>query len=234
MYKSPSEAKAFVRELEKSLPKKTNAEVVIFPSALSCQSVAESLQNISVSWGGQNSYFESKGAFTGENSAEVLKEMGAKYVLVGHSERRKFFGETDALLAKKVSFIQKLGLIPMLCVGEDLSQRESGQTDHVILNQLREGLKGSNLNADVVIAYEPVWAIGTGKVATPQQAEEAHKVLRAELKNLGNADISVLYGGSVKPDNAGDLIKQENIDGFLIGGASLEVKSFIDILVKIF
>ncbi len=230
MYKTSAEAGEFFDSILASLKEKPNgAEVLIFPSALVCESVAKSVQGSAIQWGIQNSYFEAKGAFTGENSAEVAKSMGATYVLVGHSERRKIFGEVDSFLAKKVAYVQSLGLTPMLCVGEDLSEREAGKTNDVILRQLDEGLKSADTKKPFVIAYEPVWAIGTGKVATPEQAEEAHVTLRERLGGLGEST-RILYGGSVKPDNAGELASKKNIDGFLIGGASLEAKSFLQIL----
>lgn len=229
MYKSPKESVEFFIPLLAQIKAEPNsAEVLVFPPALVCESVASSVKGTAIQWGIQNSYFESKGAFTGENSADVAKAMGATYVLVGHSERRKIFGESDALLAKKVTYVQSLGLIPMLCVGEDLSEREAGRTNEVILRQLDEGLRSADTKMPFVIAYEPVWAIGTGKVATPEQAEEVHVTLRERLGALGNST-RILYGGSVKPENASALAAKNNIDGFLIGGASLEPKSFLQI-----
>jgi triosephosphate isomerase (TIM) len=235
MYKTPAEAVEFFIPLLASLtkePKSPNAEVLFFPPALACESVAKSLKGSRIQWGIQNSYFEGKGAFTGENSAETAKAMGATYILIGHSERRKIFNETDGLIAKKVAHVQSIGLCPMLCVGEDLQERESGKTKEVILRQLDQGLASADAKKSLVIAYEPVWAIGTGKVATPEQAEEAHAILRDRLGSAGE-QTPILYGGSVKPDNADELAKKKNIDGFLIGGASLEVKSFLGILAAL-
>ncbi len=232
MYKSPAEAETFFAALLPELKSAVSAEVLFFPPALVCETVARKTKGTSVKWGIQNSYLEGKGAFTGENSAEVAKEMGAAYVLVGHSERRKIFAEDDKLLGKKMAFVHSLNLVPMLCVGEDLSEREAGKTNEVILRQLDQGLSLADLSKPFVIAYEPVWAIGTGKVATPAQAEEAHFVLRERLGKLG-PQTRILYGGSVKPDNAPVLAQQENIDGFLIGGASLDAKSFSQILAAL-
>ncbi len=231
LFKTPAQAKSFLQEF---LPESTGlkSDVIIFPQALSAFAVSiETAKAGNVKWGGQNGYFENQGAFTGENSMEVLKAMGASYVLIGHSERRKLFGETEEMLNKKVRNAQSLGLIPMLCVGEDLEQRERGETEEIIVTQLKNGFKGAVVGKPIVVAYEPVWAIGTGKVATVQQAEEAHAILRETISHIGGPadEISILYGGSVKPDNAVELAKQKNIDGFLVGGASLEAKSFLAI-----
>ncbi len=232
LQKNPQESRSFVIEFMASLGQ-PKCEIVIFPQALSAFAVAESLKG-EVKWGGQNSYHESSGAFTGENSAQVLKTMGASYVLIGHSERRKLFGESDDLLSKKIVSAQKIGLTPMFCVGEDISEREAGRTQIVISEQLKKGLAAADFSKPLAIAYEPVWAIGTGKVATPEQAEEAHAYLRAVLKSISGSSVSMetpmLYGGSVKAENASSLIKKNNIDGFLVGGASLEAKSFAAIV----
>ncbi|MDZ4660520.1 MAG: triose-phosphate isomerase [Pseudomonadota bacterium] len=232
LHKSPRETREYMQEFLPQL-KLIKCEVVIFPQALSCEALALVTKDSSLKWGGQNCYFENLGAFTGENSASALSEMGARYVLVGHSERRKIFGEGDELLAKKVMCAQKAQLIPMLCLGEDLSERESAKTNQIIAEQLKKGLAKVDFTKTFTIAYEPVWAIGTGKVATPEQAEDAHKYLREVLKSIAGGPVaektSILYGGSVKSDNAKSLIEKENIDGFLVGGASLEVKSFLAI-----
>ena len=232
MNKNPREAmeflKAFVPKSEKAATEKT---LVIFVPAIDLVVAEHALAGTDVKWGAQNCYFEMKGAFTGETSPQVLADIGAPYTLVGHSERRALFGETDSESGKKVKALQSVGIIPMLCVGESLAEREAGTTNEVIIRQLRAGLEGRDSTKPVVIAYEPVWAIGTGKVATPAQAGEAHAVLRAALTDIGGntfADkIPILYGGSVKPDNAAEIASQKEVDGFLVGGASLEVDSFL-------
>jgi triosephosphate isomerase (TIM) len=181
------------------------------------------------SGGAQNCYFENKGAFTGETSPEVAKELGCTYVLVGHSERRQIFGETDELLAKKVAVVQRLGMTPMLCIGELLEQRESGQTYSIVRNQLQKGLASVDFEKPLTVAYEPVWAIGTGKVATPAQVKETQGQIRSILYELGgkaHEETPILYGGSVKPDNAEELARLKDVDGFLVGGASLDPDTF--------
>jgi triosephosphate isomerase len=228
LFKTPNQTRDFLNQF---LPEASNidGEVVIFPQASSWEAASNLLKNNKISWGAQNTYFEAQGAFTGENSAQVLRELGGKYVLVGHSERRKIFCENDELLAKKVNHVLSLGLVPMLCIGETLEERERNKTNEVNERQLKSALQGVNSSAPLVVAYEPVWAIGTGKVATPEQAEEAHQFIKKVLKNLGFTDTPVLYGGSVKPDNAQELLSRPGIDGFLVGGASLEPKSFLAI-----
>ncbi len=236
MQKSPREAseffKAFLPKLDSSgvVTKALARKIIFFVPALDMAVAAEALKSTTVGWGAQNSHFELKGAFTGENSPAVLAELGAPYVLVGHSERRAIFHETDVETGKKVKTLQSVGITPMLCVGESLSERESNSTSDVIVRQLRAGLAERETLKQVMIAYEPVWAIGTGKVATPEQANEAHSVLRKALREIGGAALAdatpILYGGSVKPDNCAEIARQPEIDGFLVGGASLEVDSF--------
>lgn len=232
MHKSPKEATAFFKEFVPQLgPSKNQREVVFFVPAIDLTVTAAALEGGQIRFGAQNCHFESKGAFTGETSPAVVAEIGARYVLVGHSERRTLFRETDAETGMKVSAIQKLGLVPMLCVGETLSEREAGQTNQVIVRQLRAGLEHRDTQKPFTVAYEPVWAIGTGKVASPAQAQEAHAVLRTALREIGGAALAdstpILYGGSVKPDNAVELAQLNDVDGFLVGGASLEVASFL-------
>ena len=181
-------------------------------------------------WGAQNCFSEDKGAFTGENSPAQIKELGAGWCLVGHSERRHLFGETDEAIAKKIQRFQQLSLTPLFCVGELLNDREAGKTLEILKTQLANGLSLADKAKPLVIAYEPVWAIGTGKVAGPDQVREAHAFLREEVSRLGfPASVALLYGGSVKPENAKSLISIPNVDGFLVGGASLEVESFLAI-----
>jgi triosephosphate isomerase len=230
----PKESVAFCHDFLGLVAPSASREWVLFPSALSLSSVASALKNSFVKWGGQNCYFEEKGAFTGETSVAMFKEVGAGYVLVGHSERRQIFKETDEECAKKVKVISESGLIPMLCVGELQAERDENKTTEVLISQLTQGLKYWIKNSPLTIAYEPVWAIGTGKVATPKMAEEAHIEIRkilAEITSDSNiaASIQILYGGSVKPDNSREMLTYPNIDGFLVGGASLIPKSFAQI-----
>jgi triosephosphate isomerase len=233
MFKAPSEAAQYFTEWPNTAMT-TKCDVVVFVSPYNLPAVAEGLaqfQKITLaknfSFGSQNHFYENSGAYTGEVSPEVVKKIGAQYALVGHSERRTHFAETDDIVAKKVKAAVAVGLIPMICVGETLAEREGGQTQNVVRRQLEVGLSLINIKeASFVVAYEPVWAIGTGQVATPEQAEDVHAYLRELLQGLSSKDraqeISILYGGSVKPDNSEALAKKPNIDGFLVGGASLK------------
>jgi triosephosphate isomerase len=215
MFKGPSEAAAFCRELrEADLPE--GVDVVVCPPFTSLGDSVQALAGTEVGVFAQNCHWEAEGAFTGEVSAGMLQELGVYGTLVGHSERRQLFGETDETVARRVRAALAAGLHVIACVGETEEQREAGETDEVLRRQL------SVLDADenLVIAYEPVWAIGTGKTATPEIAQQAHETIKALL------DLPVLYGGSVKPDNAADLLGQPAVDGALVGGASLDVDSF--------
>lgn len=232
--KGPREAveyfKNFLPKAESAAREKT---LIFFVPAIDLWVTEQALRGSDVKWGAQNCYFETKGAFTGENSPAVLAEIGAPYTLVGHSERRALFHETDEETGRKVKVLQSVGVTPMLCVGESLAEREAGKTNEVIVRQLRAGLAARDAAKPVTIAYEPVWAIGTGKVATPEQAGEAHAVLRRALADIGGASLAeatpILYGGSVKPDNAAQIASQKEVDGFLVGGASLEIDSFLSL-----
>ncbi|WII71249.1 triose-phosphate isomerase [Bdellovibrio sp. 22V] len=228
LFKSPKETREFFAQF-KEMSGKATGELVFFPSAISLEAASISLQGSNIKWGAQNCYFQASGAFTGENSAQVVKELGGTYVLIGHSERRKIFAENDAMIAEKVAFAQNLGLTPMLCIGETLEEREGAQTFRVLETQLHLGLAKADKSKPLVVAYEPVWAIGTGRVATPEQVAETHTDVHSILTKLGYGSTPILYGGSVKPDNAAGLIKQPHVNGFLVGGASLEAKSFIEI-----
>jgi triosephosphate isomerase len=232
MNKGPRETQAFFSEFLPKLGSLADGrEVVFFVPAIDLLIAKASLEGSGIGWGAQNCHSELKGAFTGENSSAVLAEIGAPYCLVGHSERRAIFGETDADTEKKVKVLQASGLVPMLCVGESLQEREAGKTNDVILRQLKAGLTSRDPKKPLVIAYEPVWAIGTGKVATPEQANEAHVTLRRGLGHIGGDDFAratpILYGGSVKADNCAEIARQKEVDGFLVGGASLEVAAFL-------
>lgn len=209
--------------------------IVIAPPFTALYFVSKLIEGSPVELGAQNVHYEKKGAFTGEISPPMLRELGVRYVIVGHSERRHLFSESDELIAKRVRGAYEEELIPILCVGETLEERESGRTFERVDTQLREGLKYiDNLSRDrLVIAYEPVWAIGTGKNATPEQAEEVHRFIREHLQQVfGNegAEVAILYGGSVTPENVGQLLSQPNIDGVLVGGASLDPEKFFRIV----
>ena len=211
-------------------------DMAVCPPSVYVDAVGRALAGSKVALGAQNMYHEPNGAFTGEVSAAMLCDLGCKYVILGHSERRHVLGESDAQINKKVHCALKAGLIPIVCVGELLAQREAGQTQEVIRTQFDGSLAGVSAEqmAGIVIAYEPVWAIGTGKVATPAQAEEVHSDLRKLMQMRYNEvtaqSVRIQYGGSVKPDNAVELLGQPDIDGALVGGASLKVDQFMGIV----
>lgn len=210
-------------------------EVIFFPVALGVHAAAQAAAGTPVAIGVQNSYFAQNGAFTGELSPALAKAAGAEWVLLGHSERRQYFGETDADLNKKIRAVLDVGLKPMLCIGETLEEREGGQLEQVLKTQVEGALKGFTAAelADLVIAYEPVWAIGTGVVASDEQAQEAHALVRGMVRALlGDfaEGLRILYGGSVKPENAAGLLGMDDIDGALVGGASLKSESVLGIL----
>jgi triosephosphate isomerase (TIM) len=234
MNKNISETQQLINEINEPL----NCKVIIAPVFTSLSEAKKNIANKNIFLASQNMHFENSGAFTGEISPLMLKETGCKYVILGHSERRSLFKETDQDINKKVKSALNNELTPILCVGELLEERESNKTNEVICNQVEKSLQGISNNEikDIIIAYEPVWAIGTGKVATPQQADEAHSVIREKVKQLYSEEIAnqvqILYGGSMKPDNANELLSKENVDGGLIGGASLNAKSFNE-LIKI-
>lgn len=228
LHKTPAETRQFLTELREKAGE-AKGELVVFPPATSWEAASVALKGSSIKWGAQNTCSQGQGAFTGENSAVVLKELGGEIALVGHSERRKLFGEDDALLAEKTAFLHSLGLTPLLCVGETLAEREAGATDEVNRRQLKEGLAKADRAKPLIVAYEPVWAIGTGKVAQPEQVRDAHAAIHRELEVLGFGASPILYGGSVKPDNAAALLGIPHVDGFLIGGASLEIGSYLAI-----
>ena len=214
----------------------THADILVCPSYVYLDAVAKATAGSSVSVGAQDASFEASGAFTGEISCGMLKDVGCQFVILGHSERRHVIGECDKLINKKIHAVLAAGLTPILCVGEKLEERESGKTLEVVKSQFEGSLDG--LSADqmkqTVVAYEPVWAIGTGKTASPEQAQEVHADLRkiiAERYNSKTAEqVRILYGGSVKPANAAELMSQTDIDGALVGGASLKADSFIEII----
>jgi triosephosphate isomerase (TIM) len=238
MYKTVSEAVVFAKELRAAVKDVADVEIVIAPPFTAIHSVAEALRNSNVAVAAQNMYWEREGAFTGEVSAGMIKEAGAEYVIIGHSERRRLFGETDAFVNRKLVAAYAAGLWPIMCVGETLDERERNETHAVLDHQLKFGLDGMSGEqiGDLVIAYEPVWAIGTGKTATASQAQEAHHHIRGRLRQWFGADAAekchVIYGGSVKPDNIAELMREPDVDGGLVGGASLNVRSFADIVTN--
>ena len=225
---------ALLAALRRGVSGEVRAEVAICPPFLYIPLAAETLAGSPIAWGGQNFHTHAAGAYTGEISGPMLRDYGCTYVIVGHSERRTLFGEDDALVAQKFGAAQTAGLIPIVCVGETLEQREAGKTQAVVARQLAAvlGQHGIAALAKAAIAYEPVWAIGTGRTASPAQAQEVHAFIRAELKaqDAGIArGVRILYGGSVKGDNARELFAQPDIDGGLIGGASLKAEEFLAI-----
>jgi len=234
MNKTVATATEFVPPLRAALPRLSNVDLALFPSFFGVRALAEALVGTRVAVGAQDLFWEESGAFTGEVSGTMLRDAGATMVIVGHSERRHVMGETNEIVARKLSASLRDGLGPILCVGELLSERDAGQEKAVVEKQLATAFHGmaADVAAGVVIAYEPVWAIGTGRTASPQDAESMHASVRAWLSGrYGNVadEIRILYGGSVKPDNAAGLIDQNNVDGFLIGGASLDPASYVAI-----
>jgi triosephosphate isomerase (TIM) len=233
MFKGPDAARSFCREFAQVAPAGPRT-VILFPPAISLTVVRAALSEHGVHVGVQNLHWESQGAFTGETSPTMAREAGAEFALVGHSERRHVFGETDDETARKVAAARNAGLVPVLCVGETIEERRAGRLEEVILRQLDAGLRdlGDADLAHLLIAYEPVWAIGTGETATPDDAAQAHGLLRARLQErVGDraATLPILYGGSVKPDNATALLAADDVDGVLVGGASLDPRDFAKI-----
>lgn len=235
MNHGPSDARAFMRTFLVRYTRQSDRSVLIFPPAASLTAVAEALkERPDVLLGAQNIHWEDKGAFTGELSAPIARDAGARFVLVGHSERRHVFGETDEETRKKCGAALRAGLRPMLCVGEKLEERRAGDTEKVVLRQLRAAVQELDTAhmAQMLIAYEPVWAIGTGQTAQPQDASAVHSVIRAALKQLAAEranEIPVLYGGSVNAGNAESLLAATDVDGLLVGGASLDAETWATI-----
>jgi len=231
------EADAFLETFLLEVGDEGGVDMVIVPPFTALAKVAERLSNSSsVKLGAQNMAFEKSGAFTGEISAAMLRDLYVRYVVLGHSERRTLFGETDAIVNKKVHAAHEASLKPILCVGETLAERDGDRVEEVLETQLRGSLAGLNAKeiADTVIAYEPVWAIGTGRVATPEQAQSAHAFIRKMIALIADQTVAdkvrIQYGGSVKPDNAKTLMSQPDIDGALVGGASLDPRAFAEIV----
>ncbi len=234
MYKTTAEAAALARALRESAT--SGPEVVLAPPFTALAAVAEALRGSGVALAAQNMHAEKEGAFTGEISPAMLRDVGCTHVLLGHSERRQLFGETDEGVGRKAVAALAHGLTPILCLGETLSERESSRTMEVVERQLERALRALSPDqaATVLVAYEPVWAIGTGRNATPQQAQEVHAFMRRRVSASHGeavaAALRILYGGSVKPDNVGALMAQADVDGALVGGASLQPQSFLEIV----
>ena len=236
MFKTVGETVSYVRDLRALVKEATNVDIAIAPPFTSLASASEAAKGSGIDIAAQNMHWEREGAFTGEISAAMIRETGARYVIIGHSERRTLFGETNETVNKKTHAAMTAGLVPIVCIGETLDQRDRNETMAVLDRQIKESLDrvtGEQLSG-MVIAYEPVWAIGTGRNATPAQAGEAHFHIRQRLKQWFGLDASeqcrVLYGGSVKPDNIAKLIAEPDVDGALVGGASLDPKSFFAII----
>lgn len=232
MHKGPTATRAFFEQFAALYEPREDRTVLLFPTAISLSAAVDARSaRHDLHLGVQNIHWQDEGAFTGETAAPQAREAGAEYALIGHSERRHLFGETDQEVARKVTAAIRNSLIPVICVGETLEERQAGQVEAVILRQLDAALEGvpAEYNGELLIAYEPVWAIGTGVTATPADAANAHAILRAALSSRFGDDadgIPILYGGSVKPDNAADLLAAPGVDGLLVGGASLDPQGF--------
>jgi triosephosphate isomerase (TIM) len=238
MFKTVHEAVVFVKEFRSMVKDIDDVEIVVAPAFTAVHAVAEAARNSNVGVAGQDLYWEREGAFTGEVSAAMLREAGAEYAIIGHSERRRLFHETDETVNRKLMAALGAKLTPIVCIGETLEERERDETLTVLDRQIKQGLDqltGDQI-ASLVLAYEPVWAIGTGRNATPEQAGDAHAHIRGRLRQWfgGHAadQCHVIYGGSVKPDNIHELVMHRDVDGALVGGASLEVRAFFDIVAR--
>lgn len=228
MYKTTSETKDFIAKFLPAVSSVKNVEIVLAPPFISLPLAGELLKGSNVALSAQDMYFEAEGAYTGEVSAKMILDVGCKWVIVGHSERRQYFNETDEFLNKKAKAAKAAGLGVIFCIGESLDERNSGKMFDVIKREIEGGLQGIDTD-NLVVAYEPIWAIGTGVTATPDQAQEAHAFVRDRLRDMYGAkadDIRILYGGSVKPDNVTEIMSKPDVDGALVGGASLKPDSF--------
>ena len=239
MNKNAAEGKALVDDLKAICSNCCcccEADVVVCPPFTTIATVVEAVKGTAIKVGAQNIHWADNGAFTGEISGDMLKSAGVEYVIIGHSERRQYFGETDATVNARLKAALKYDLIPIVCVGELLDERESGKTEEVLTRQIRGGFEGISADemAKTIVAYEPVWAIGTGKTATPDIAQAAHAHIRKEIADMFGSDVAekvrIQYGGSMKPDNARELVAQKDIDGGLIGGAALKAASFAELV----
>ncbi len=236
MFKTGNEAVITAERLAELSRDVENTEIMIAPSFLSLPLVADAVKGTNIKTGAQNLFYEKQGAYTGEVSGDMIKAAGAQYVIIGHSERRQYFMETDDSVNKKIRAAIESGLIPVLCIGETKTQRDEEKAFFILDKQLKDGLKGfhSDELKNLIIAYEPVWAIGTGLTATPDQVNEIHQFIRSVIRTMFEASFSdavrILYGGSVKPDNVSGLMKLKDVDGALVGGASLDADTFIEII----
>ncbi len=236
MNKNSSEAVDFIRRLKPLVANVRDTDVVVAPPFTALQAVSREIEGSTIDLAAQDVFWEASGAFTGEVSPTMVRDVGCRYVIVGHSERRQYFGETNESVRKKIGASLVVGLYPIVCVGEALGEREAGKTFDIVKLQVSRCLEGFSRKEmeNITIAYEPIWAIGTGKTATPQQAEEVHAFIREQLRTLFEPQVSdrvrIQYGGSVNPDNISDLMAQPNIDGALVGGASLKAESFSSIV----
>ncbi|MFQ3573967.1 MAG: triose-phosphate isomerase [Thermodesulfovibrionales bacterium] len=232
MNKTVAETVDFINTFMPMIKDTSGVEVVIAPPYTSLYILSDLIKGSNIKLSAQNVFYEEKGAYTGEISPAMLKDIGCSYVIIGHSERRQYFFETDEIVNKKINIAKRFGLGVIMCIGESLSERETGKTFEVLKRQVSEGLKGIE-SEGIVIAYEPIWAIGTGKTATTQQAQEAHEFIREELTAIYGSEakgLRILYGGSVTPDNIDDLMACPDVDGALVGGASLKPDSFAKIV----
>jgi triosephosphate isomerase (TIM) len=238
MYKTVAEAVKYVKEFRSIVKDVTGVEIVVAPTFTALHAAAEAARNSNIVIAGQDLHWEREGAFTGEVSGAMLREAGAEYVIIGHSERRTLFGETDASVNRKTAGAFAAGLTPIVCIGETLDQRERNETLAVLDRQIKQGFDGVTADqlAQLVIAYEPVWAIGTGRTATSAQAQEAHAHIRGRVRQWFGGEAAdlchVIYGGSVKPENIAEIVSQADVDGALVGGASLDVRAFADIVMR--
>lgn len=239
MFKTTPEAASLVSTIKAGLHKESgDSDIVICPPFTALQTVSSALKDSSIELGAQNMHHENEGAFTGEISVQMLKDLRCRYIILGHSERRSHFHESNSFINKKVKMAVKYNMVPIACIGETLAERESGQANTVVEKQFHgtfDGLAAEEMEK-IIIAYEPVWAIGTGKTATPGEAQDMHAFVRSLIAKKFGAEtadkLRILYGGSVKPDNTAELMKQPDIDGALVGGASLKAESFIQIVIE--
>lgn len=237
MFKTPNEGREFVNDFNNLMLEIDGVEVIFCPPFSALFGIDAVLKNTPYKLGAQNCHWENEGAFTGEISVAMLTDCGVEYVILGHSERRHIFNEPDEWINNKVKAVLIGGLKPILCIGETLEQRRSNETEEVLTIQLKNGLKGIDNIEKVIVAYEPVWAIGTGETASTEQVDKAHNWVRNIIGNIYSKEVAentaILYGGSVKPENASELFGIDDVNGFLIGGASLKIESFKEIILKV-